>query len=185
MAGHDNDHELTRISVREEVERALEELVPGKQRQEVAARVEQIFERRTGPLPDLGHITGLDQLVPGCGREIVSAALREMEHRREVQKRELDLHQAELDLMKSITSGEFRSVREGRLLGSITYGACFAFSFVAMYMHANQVALAAIGTAAVGVVVQIVRGGWSPSVRITSEGPTPTDNKKAPPTRNN
>jgi uncharacterized membrane protein len=183
MAKKDNNHnhELTTISVREQVERVLiEGSVPVPKRQEVAERIEKIvYERSSGPLPDVNIIAGLEQIVPGCGREIMADAIKEMQHRRDVEKRELDLREKEMTFIQGVAQGEFRSVTQSRIIGVIAFLAILLFAGWSFYMGSEKVALLALGAAAISVVGQLIRGGAS-VFRITSEAKSSEADKAAP-----
>jgi Predicted membrane protein (DUF2335) len=85
---HENKHELTRISLREEVERSLESVLPGnlpdKKKREAATKVEQILERYSSPYPDPATLSRLETLAPGCAGQIIAATIKDLEHRREI-----------------------------------------------------------------------------------------------------
>lgn len=178
---HENNHEVTRVSFREEVERSLESTlpstVPAKQKREAATRVEQILERYSSPYPDPQFLARIEQLAPGSAKDIVAATLKDLEHRRSIDTKKLELKSEEIGLIKGITSGEMASVRQGRFIGLAAYLACLLFSGTMFVLGSQTLALAGFGAAALGIITQLIRGGGSSGVMI-SAGPDEEESKK-------
>lgn len=168
------------MSIRDEVAQAISGAVPEPKRQEVISRVEKILERRSGPIPDPHLIAQIEALVPGAAKQILEESLKEMQHRREIEKRELDLQQSEIYMVTGISKGEFASVSQGRWIGAVAYFVCFCFAAGFYQLGSEKLALVCLGTAALGVVGQLIRGAVSrQSVRI--DGVPTSSNLPTPP----
>ncbi len=172
MSDHQNNHELTRVSLREEVERTLEGVLPAsvplRQKREVFTKVEQIVERYSGPYPDPDFLRQLNEIAPGSAQEIIKATIEDLAHRREMDRRQLDVKQEELDLVRTIAANEVGSVKHGRTIGLIAYLACLTFSATSFALGSQTLALAGFGAAALGIIAQLIRGG-SGGVTISTE----------------
>jgi uncharacterized membrane protein len=177
---HENNHELTRISLREEVERSLEGVLPGnfpaKQKREAVARVEQILERYSSPYPDPNFLAKIEELAPGSAERIVAATLEDLQHRRTMDLRQADLKSEEINFVKEIAGAEVGSVRQGRWLGFFAYLACLIFSGAMFYAGSEKLAIAGFGAAAIGIVAQLIKGGSS-GISITASPPNGDDDK--------
>lgn len=161
---HENNHEMTRIALREEVERSLESVlptVPEKKKREAATRVEQLFERYSSPYPDPQTLARIEELAPGSTEKIIAATLQDLEHRRTMDLREADQKEREMNFVKEIATVEVNSVRQGRWLGFFAYIACLTFAVVMYRSGSENLAYAAFGTAAIGIIAQLIRGGSS------------------------
>ncbi|MDR3483700.1 MAG: hypothetical protein P4M05_02170 [Bradyrhizobium sp.] len=168
---HDNNHEITRISFREEVERSLESVlpanVPAKQKREAVTRVEQILERYNSPYPDPNFLAKIEELAPGSAEKIVAATLEDLQHRRAMDLRQADIREREINFVKDIANSEVGSVKQGRWLGFLAYVGCLIFSGTMYYAGSEKLAFAGFGAAAIGIVAQLIRGGSS-GISITA-----------------
>jgi uncharacterized membrane protein len=177
---HENNHELTRIALREEVERSLESVlpstVPARKKQEAATRVEQLFERYSSPYPDPNFLARIEELAPGSTKQIIAATLEDLTHRRTMDMREADQKEREMNFVKDIASTEVGSVRQGRWLGFFAYIACLVFSGTMYSAGSEKLAYAAFGVAALGVISQLIRGGQS-GLSITASATEEDDEK--------
>jgi hypothetical protein len=180
MANHKNDHshELTAtVALRKEVGEALGTALPAKQKQEVVQRVEQIVERYSSPYPDPNYLAQIEQLAPGATRDIINASIEDLQHRRKMDERQLDLHEREMNLVQGIADAETRSVRQGRWIGFCAYLACLAFSGGMYVLGSEMLAIAGFSTAATGIIIQLIRGSTSSSVTVSAEKNSPERNK--------
>jgi Predicted membrane protein (DUF2335) len=179
---HENNHELTRIALREEVERSLESVlpanVPDKKKREAATKVEQILERYSSPYPDPATLARLESLAPGSAGQIIAATIQDLEHRRTMDARNLDVREREIGLVKELAGGEIGSVRQGRWLGFFAYIGCLAFSGSMHVLGSETLALAGFGTAALGIIAQLIRGGGSGISVSAADAPDEKEPKK-------
>lgn len=172
MANHKNDHshELTAtVAIREEVDRALGTSVSAKQKQEVVQRVEQIVERYSSPYPDADYLAKIEQLAPGATRDILTASMDDLQHRRKMDERQLELRENELKLVEKIADSEARSVGQGRWIGFSAYIACLVFSAGIYALGSEKLALAGFGAAVIGIIGQLIRGSTSSAVTVSAE----------------
>jgi uncharacterized membrane protein len=180
---HENNHELTRISLREQVERSLESVlpanVPAKQKREAVTRVEQILERYSSPYPDPNFLAKIEELAPGSAEKILSATLQDLEHRRAMDLRQADLKEQEISFIKEIAGAEVGSVKQGRWLGFFAYIACLVFSGAMFYAGSEKLAFAGFGAAALGIIAQLIRGGGS-GISITAAASSSEDGADKP-----
>lgn len=176
---HENNHELTRIALREEVERSLESVLPAnlpdKKRREAATKVEQILERYSSPYPDPATLGRLESLAPGSASEIIAATIRDLEHRRQMDAQQLDLRKEEIALVRGLAAGEVGSIRQGRWLGFFAYLACLGFSGSMYVLGSEPLAFAGFGAAALGIIAQLIRGGGSGISISATQEPEPED----------
>lgn len=172
MANHTNDHShelTTTVAVREEVDRALGPNFPGKQRQEVVQKVEQIIERYSSPYPDPQYLGQIEKLCPGATKDIIAASIEDLQHRHKIEAGAQEVKREEISLIKGIAQAEVGSVKQGRWLGFAAYIACLIFSGVMFYLGSEHLALAGFGAAALGIIAQLIRGGGSSSFQMTAE----------------
>lgn len=185
---HENNHELTRVALREEVERSLESVlpsnVPAKQKREAVTRVEQIFERYSSPYPDANFLARIEELSPGSAKLIISATIEDLAHRRAMDIRQADQRDSEMKLVKGIADGELNSVRQGRWLGFYAYLACLIFSGAMFLAGSEKLAFAGFGAAALGIIAQLIRGGSSGiSITATQAPDEKPDQQPRPPAK--
>jgi hypothetical protein len=166
---HHNNHERTTVAIREELEKAIGSSVPGNRREEVFAKIERVVDRYSSPYPDPSFLQQIEALAPGSAAEIVRASIQDLDHRRSVENRQLDLKSQELSLVKGIADGEFKSTGQGRLYGFLAYLGCLSFSAGTYYLGSEALALAGFGAAALGIVSQLIRGQTSSAVTVTAE----------------
>lgn len=176
---HDNNHELTRIALREEVERSLESVLPrdlpDKKRREAATKVEQILERYSSPYPDPNFLTRIEELAPGAAGEIITATLKDLEHRRAMDICEVEARDNEISLVRELARGEMNSVQQGRWLGFAAYLACLLFSGTMYVLGSERLAIAGFGAAALGIIVQLIKGGSSGISISATQAPEAVD----------
>jgi hypothetical protein len=89
-------------------------------------------------------------------------------------KLELDVRQREIGLVQGLASGEVGSVRQGRWLGFFAYIACLIFSGTMFVLGSETLALAGFGAAALGIIVQLIKGGGS-GISISAVETPPSD----------
>lgn len=172
MANHKNDHShesVVTVAVRQEVERAIAASVPVDKRQELVQRVEQIVDRYSSPYPDAAYLEKIERLAPGATRDIINASVEDLKHRRRMDERQADLHASEIELVHDLAAAETSSVGQGRWIGFSAYIACLLFSGTMYALGSEKLAFAGFGTAALGIIVQLIRGGGGNAVKISTE----------------
>lgn len=189
MGTGENNHELTRVALREEVEKTLSDVLPtslpAEKKQTAVSRVEQIIERYSSPYPDPVFLAHINDIVPGSAREILDASLEHLRHQQSIEKGQQAIQNRQIDLVKDLTEGELLSTRQGRTLGFLAYLSCLVFAAGAAYFGYEWLAGLSFTVAALGVIIQIIRGGKSAvsvttDVGVAKSTPEPSQQKSTP-----
>ncbi|MCJ2061475.1 hypothetical protein MKK63_01945 [Methylobacterium sp. J-088] len=146
--------------IRGEVERALSgTTLPAQARQEVVTRASAVVERYASAYPHPDILRQIEQLAPGSTALIVKTASDTILHNNEIERRELDIKQEELGLIRTIATEDFSSVRQGRRYGLAAFFFLIIFSGVMYYLGAEKLSYIAFGVGSLGIVGQLITGG--------------------------
>ncbi|GAB6845265.1 putative membrane protein [Methylorubrum rhodinum] len=149
-----------REDVREDVERALGGVpLPAQKKQEVATAIGAAVERYISPYPHPDVIAQIDKLAPGSAALIVQTAVDTIRHNNEIEKRELDLKEKEIELVDKISTADYGSVSQGRKYGLFAFVCILLFSAGMYYLGAEKLAYIAFGVGSLAIVGQLILGG--------------------------
>ncbi len=130
----------------EEISRRVGSLVPQSQKAQVVAQVVSIVqqERFSGPIAHPKHLREYEDICPGAADRIITMAESNLKHNQEFQMQALNA---------DVTDGKI-----GRSFGFFVFLMLMVGAAVSAVYQSNIVALAFLGTGALGVVGQFIDG---------------------------
>jgi uncharacterized membrane protein len=135
-----------RDDIAEEVTRRIGSLVQGGQRNQVIAQMVSLVteERFSGPIAHPKHLREYDEICPGAADRIISMAERNMAHHHSVQT--------------MAVSSDISDARAGLWFGFAALVALIAGAAFSVWMNNTALALAFLGTGAIGTIAKFIRG---------------------------